>query len=111
MAAVAPTKKLRRISRQKRQALEAELRDWLIKESEDFDQLVEEGPEIPDEDLWDNLPEIDSKTVARSSPIFKKHLGIPLNVKLIKSGGYDSVEEAIEELVPKMIAEARGQKP
>jgi hypothetical protein len=60
-----------------------------------------------DGDLWDGLPEVDSKAIARTSPIFERHLGIPLDVKLIRRGGYQTIEEVIVELVPKMIDAAK----
>jgi hypothetical protein len=81
------------------------LRGWWEVESTDWDQLVT-GPiaDAPDADidLWDDMPAIDSKAVARSSPIFKKFLGIELDVSLIRAGGYKSLDECINHLVPLM---------
>lgn len=81
------------------------LRGWLELESADWDQLVT-GPlaDAPDADidLWDDMPAIDSKAVARSSPLFKKFLGIELDVALIRAGGYKTIDECIDHLVPLM---------
>jgi hypothetical protein len=81
------------------------LRGWLELESTDWDQLVT-GPlaDAPDADidLWDDMPAIDSKAVARSSPLFKKFLGIELDVALIRAGGYKNIDECIDHLVPLM---------
>lgn len=57
--------------------------------------------------LWDRMPAIDSKAVAETSPIFEKHLGIPLDPRLIRSGGYSSADDLVKDLVPRMIAAAR----
>ena len=54
-------------------------------------------------DLWDSMPTVDSKTVARTSPIFRQHLGRPLDVKLIRPGGYQSIDDMINHLVPAMM--------
>jgi hypothetical protein len=86
-------------------ALATELLDWWRKEREDWDILLEPSPdELTDveSDLWDSLPVVDSKAIARSAPIFEAHLGIPLDVKLIRPGGYPSIEAAIEHLLPRM---------
>ncbi|MFM8979571.1 MAG: hypothetical protein ACKOSS_03815 [Planctomycetia bacterium] len=45
---------------------------------------------------------MDSKSVARTSPIFEKVLGVPLDINLIRPGGYRDIEDVINDLVPKM---------
>lgn len=50
---------------------------------------------------------IDSKAVARTSPIFEEHMGRPLDISLIRPGGYDSVENMIRHLVPAMMDVSR----
>ena len=85
-----------------------ELREWCNHETADWDALVEgQGAETgvhgSDSDLWESMPTLDSKTVARTSPIFKKHLGRSLKVRLIRPGGYNSVDEMIHHLVPAMM--------
>jgi hypothetical protein len=81
------------------------LRGWWEVESTDWDQLVT-GPiaDAPDADvdLWDDMPAIDSKAVARSSPLFKKYLGVELDVTLIRAGGYKTLDDFIDHLVPLM---------
>lgn len=83
----------------------AALRGWWEVESADWDQLVT-GPTIDardaEIDLWDDMPGIDSKAVARSSPLFKKFLGIELDVTLIRAGGYKTLDDFIDHLVPLM---------
>ena len=89
-------------------ALVTELREWCNHETADWDALVEgQGSETgihgSDSDLWDSMPTLDSKTVARTSPIFEKHLGCPLNVRLIRPGGYNSVDDMVDHLAPAMM--------
>ena len=58
-----------------------------------------EGLDGPEEDssggagLWGGLPAIDSKIVAKASHIFEEELGVSLDPKWIKPGGYDDVDE------------------
>ena len=84
------------------------LRQWWSQETADWDLQVEASGndfirDANHSDLWDSLPELDSKTVARTSPIFKEHLGRPLDVKLIRPGGYESLDDMINDLVPAMM--------
>jgi len=90
-------------------AIAAEIQAWWEAESTDWDATVTaaDPSALPGgADLWDDMPVVDSKTVARTSPIFERHLGIPLDIKLIRPGGYRSIEDAITDIVPKMIAVA-----
>jgi len=88
-------------------SLAANLKSWWEEECADWDALVE-GEDIEElpggADLWDCMPDVDSKAVARTSPIFERSLGIPLDVKLIRRGGYKSIDEFVADLVPKMLA-------
>ena len=88
--------------------LRLELTRWYEEETSNFDALVENSgsSEVGNEDysdLWDSMPELDSKAVARSSPIFVRYLGIPLEAKIIRPGGYESADQMINHLVPKML--------
>lgn len=69
-------------------ALEQELNDCA---------LPELGSD-PGTDLWD-LPPVDSKTVAKLSPVVKDLIGRRLHPTWIRKGGYGSVEEAIADLL------------
>lgn len=87
----------------------SDLRAWWDGETSDWDaEVTGSSPKLSGE-LWERMPEIDSKVVARSSGIFEKHFGIPLDVRLIRRGGYSSVEDMVEDLVPKM--QAKLKKP
>ena len=80
-----------------RTRLEAELRAWWEEEQADWDALVTPG-DAADSDLWTPMPTVDSKTVARMAPIFERHLG-RFNVRDIRPGGYDSIDDVIQHLV------------
>ncbi len=41
-------------------------------------------------DLWVGLPHVDSKTVMKVSGVVKKYLGISLDPKIVKKGGYQT---------------------
>ena len=49
------------------------------------------------------MPTLDSKAVARSSPIFERHLGRPLDIRLIRPGGYQDIDHMLDDLVPAMM--------
>ena len=90
--------------RVRRGSLIQALRVWWSQEINDWDALVEgSGAEATASDLWDSMPAVDSKAVARTSPIFEEHLGRPLDVQCIRPGGYQSVEDMIRHLVPAMM--------
>jgi len=100
----------------KRAQLVHELRESWGQETADWDLRVQASRnditrDAPRSDLWDCLPTVDSKAVARMSPIFQRHLGRPLDVKLIRPGGYESLEDMISHLVPPMMKdfEADGE--
>jgi hypothetical protein len=52
----------------------------------------------PTTDLWD-LPTVDSKTVCKLSPTVQSILGRRLEPSWVRKGGYDSVEEAVKDIV------------
>lgn len=79
-----------------RTRLEAELRAWWAEDQADWDALV--TGDTDDSDLWTTMPTVDSKTVARMAPIFKRHVG-RFNVRDIRPGGYDSIDDVIQHLV------------
>ena len=92
-----------------------ELREWWGQETADWDMRVQASRndiirDSPHSDLWDCLPTVDSKTVARMSPIFQRHLGRPLDVKLIRPGGYESLEDMISHLVPAMMKDSEADE-
>ena len=81
-----------------RMRLAAELRVWWGSENAGFEAQLA-GEDDLGGDLWANLPTVDSKTVARMAPLFEKHLGSPLDIKRIRLGGYEEIEDVIQDLV------------
>lgn len=57
--------------------------------------------------LWDSVPEVDSKAVAAMSPVFERHLGHKLDLRLVRKGGYASFKAMIDEVVPPSVTFAR----
>ncbi|MXZ71112.1 MAG: hypothetical protein F4Z04_06360 [Acidobacteria bacterium] len=80
-----------------RRRLAEELLAWWEHEQQEWDSQIA-GDETPADDLWSCMPAVDSKTVARMAPIFKKH-GHPFNVRHIRRGGYGSIQDVIRHLV------------
>ena len=78
--------------------LDADLRAWYEQEQTDWDAQVT-GSDMSGTDLWDSMPTVDSKTVARMAPIFEKHEGRRFDVRRIRAGGYRSIDDAIRHLV------------
>jgi hypothetical protein len=88
-------------------ALDQDIRSWLRTDREDWDTAVALAGSnglVGGADLWDHMPALDSKVVARTSHLFKRHLGVPLDAKLIRPGGYKDDDDMIDDLIPKMLA-------
>jgi hypothetical protein len=80
---------------------------WWRTECGDWDALVEAPPvnELPGgNSLWGGMPAVDSKAVARLSPIFEQHFGVPLDTKHIQPGGYRDIGVAARDLETKFKA-------
>lgn len=92
--------------------LNAKIREWWNQydkgEGSSSNVTVEKGAS-EDQDLWDAVPVIDSKLVLETTIIFEQMLGVELQFNLIKPGGYQSIDELIADLVPKMIEFAQQQ--
>lgn len=86
---------------------EADATTWWSTESGDWDALVSGASPaaLPGgSSVWGGMPEVDSKAVARLSPIFEKHYGVPLDPKLIRPGGYHSIGEAARDIEGKHLS-------
>lgn len=78
--------------------LAEDLRARLEQEQQDWDAAVA-GSDMTGQELWESIPTVDSKTVARMAPVFEEHEGRPFDVRRIRRGGYGSIHEAIQHLV------------
>ena len=81
-----------------RTRLDTDIRKWWNGEHAKWDAQVT-GDDMGGADLWEDMPTVDSKTVARMSPLFKRHIGQPLDIQRIRRGGYHSIEDVIQHLV------------
>lgn len=99
-------------SAESEKTLEEELRSWWKQVESEAEALVDasSGRNLPGgKDLWDGMPVIDSKVVTETSPIFERKLGIPLDPREIRPGGYSDIEDMISDLVPKMRKRAQSR--
>ncbi len=81
--------------------LRLDLERWWEDEREDL-EADPPPPALASSPLWEGLPEIDSKAVVKASPVIRKYLGIELDPRLIRKGGYNSFDELIDDLFPKL---------
>lgn len=86
----------------KKEALERKLRDWWNQRNEDWEADAEDSSS-GGEGVWNHMPEIDSKEVARAGHITENHLDTEFDPKMIPPGGYNSIDALIDDLVPKML--------
>ena len=83
--------------------LSADLDEHWNEQQATWDSKVESAEPAQGElGLWDEIPNIDSKEVARMTHIFEKHLGSVFDIKHIRAGGYEDVDDLIEDIVPKL---------
>ena len=61
-------------------------------------------------DLWADVPELDSKAVQRASRIIERHLGFKLTAKFLKRGGFDTCDEFLDDLLPKLRDACAGKE-
>lgn len=89
-----------------RDALADRLRDWAEEELASFDDAVAgntgaaKGADDPS--IWDDMPAIDSKRAIGALVEIEELIGCKLPVTLVRHGGYESVEDMIADLLPKV---------
>jgi hypothetical protein len=82
-------------------ALERELKDCALAELG--------GPAASP--VWEDLPVVDSKTVCKLSPIVKELLGRRLDPSWVRKGGYESVEDAVQDVIDNAKKECVAHTP
>ena len=56
-----------------------------------------------DTDVWDRVAPIDSKLVVTEiRPLVRERLGAPFPLRFVRKGGYESVDEAVDHLLPQL---------
>lgn len=86
----------------KRALLTQELRDWYDSETRpiDFDEDEDVGGEAGT--ILETCPPIDSKRVLDARCVTQSVLGMGLPGKIIRRGGYQDVDQMIDDLIPKL---------
>jgi hypothetical protein len=96
----------------KKEALEESLREWWHErnsswEIDDADDTGESTSETSHGggggDVWDHMPEIDSKEVTRAGSVCEEYLDTDFDPSLVREGGYGSIDDLVDDLVPKLI--------
>lgn len=81
----------------------AELKDWYDEETASIDGSIEsDAPSGTGGSIISTSPAIDSKRVVDATVCTQRVLGMELPSKIIKPGGYDSFDEMIDDLMPKL---------
>lgn len=94
---------LKKVFASKESELRGKLRQWFNEETASIDGAVVAGaPSGSGGSIMGTGPAIDSKRVVDATVITKKVLGIDLPPEIIKAGGYDSFDEMVGDLVPKL---------
>lgn len=83
-------------------AIEQKLREWWRERNEDWETDTEDGSRC-EEDVWNHMPEIDSKEVARAGHIIGDHLDTEFDPTMIPPGGYNSIDALTDDLISKML--------
>lgn len=100
---IATKEELKEVFAQKARQLTTELEAWFEEESASIDgSVVADAPSGTGGSIISTGPAIDSKRVIDATVITKKVLGIELPPEIIKPGGYDSCEEMIADIMPKL---------
>lgn len=86
--------------------LEEIMRDWCEENCTSFDDAVSGGQPKPTGSLsiWDDIPDIDSKEAIGCLVALEPTLGCELPAELVRPGGYSSVDDLVEDLLPKIRA-------
>jgi hypothetical protein len=81
----------------------AELEAWYIEETTAIDGSIETAaPAGEGGSIVSVRPAIDSKRVVDATLVTESVLGIELPPEIIKPGGYDTFEEMIDDIIPKL---------
>ena len=99
----ATKEELKKAFAEKAPKLRAELEAWFREETASIDgAVVADAPAGSGGSIIGTGPAIDSKRVVDATIITKQILDIELPPEIIKPGGYDSCDEMLADLVPKL---------
>ncbi len=84
-------------------ALIEALGEWYEEETDAIDAgIVGGAPSGTGGSIVSNVPAIDSKRVLDASSVTKELINIEIPPEVIRPGGYDSCEEMVDDLLPKL---------
>ncbi|KDA01281.1 hypothetical protein [Hyphomonas oceanitis] len=79
------------------------LEEWYEEEAQAIDaNIVEDAPSGTGGSIISKTPAIDSKRVLDASSVTSEILDIEIPPEIIKPGGYDSCDEMLDDLLPKL---------
>ncbi|MAB11754.1 hypothetical protein [Hyphomonas sp.] len=83
--------------------LSTALKDWYEEEAHAIDaDIVSDAPSGTGGSIISKTPAIDSKRVLDASSVTSEILDIEIPPEIIKPGGYDSCDEMLDDLLPKL---------
>ncbi|MAN44601.1 MAG: hypothetical protein GYB49_05815 [Alphaproteobacteria bacterium] len=83
--------------------LSAALKDWYEEEARAIDaDIVSGAPSGTGGSIISKTPAIDSKRVLDASSVTSEILDVEIPPEIIKPGGYDSCDEMLDDLLPKL---------
>lgn len=82
-------------------AIRAELQAWWDDQVVNSDDPFA-NPKVPAGTIFDVVPVVDSFSVTTALVAIEKHVGFKVPPRIIQRGGYDSFDEMVNDLVPKV---------
>jgi hypothetical protein len=99
----AAKRELEKVFKAKAALLTKKLEAWFEEEIASIDGTIADGaPSGRGGSILSVRPAIDSKRVLDATIVTKEVLGIEVPPEIIKAGGYDSCDEMIADIVPKL---------
>lgn len=89
-------------------ALVKELKEWWDEQVSDDDPFAESKP--PAGTIFDVLPAIDSLGMVSGLVAVEKHVPFKVPVRVIRRGGYNSFDDLVSDLMPKLRTLAEKHK-
>jgi hypothetical protein len=91
-------------------AIRAELRSWWDGQVDSADDPFA-APKPTSGTIFDVIPVVDSLSVVTALVAIEKHVGFKVPSRVIQRGGYNSFDEMVDDLVPKVSALFERRKP
>jgi hypothetical protein len=82
-------------------AIRAELQSWWDSQVDSSDDPFA-APKPPAGTIFDVVPVVDSLSVTTALVAIEKHVGFKVPPRVIQRGGYNSFDEMVNDLIPKV---------